>query len=96
MEREHSLSYSEESATWPSPGPNQPYPHPHTYFFNAVFNIITPISVLASHIVSSGLLLSQKAKITVNNQMGKTLKKFWCSKTKNSIRLFPLGLRKTI
>jgi hypothetical protein len=82
MEREHSLSYSEESGTWPSPEPDQPYPHSHTYFCKAVFNIFTPISVLASHIVSSGLLLSQKAKIIVNNQMGKTLKKSWCSKTK--------------
>jgi hypothetical protein len=82
MEREHSLSYSEESATWPSPEPDQPYPHPHTYFFNAFFNIITPISVSASHIVSSGLLLSQKSRITVVHQMGKTMKKSWCSKTK--------------
>jgi len=82
IEREHSLSYSEKSATWPSSEPYQPYPHPHTYFFNVVFNIITPISVSASHIGSQGLMLSRKARITVDNQMGKTLKKSWCSKTK--------------
>jgi len=82
IEREHSLSYSEKSATWPSSEPDQPCPHPHTYFFNAVFNIIIPVSVSASHIGSSGLLLSQKARITVDNQMGKTLKKSWCSTTK--------------
>jgi len=81
IEHEHSLSYSEKSATWPSPEPDQPYPHPHTYFSNAVFNIITPISVSASHIGSSGLLLSQKARIIVDNQMGKALKKYWCSTT---------------
>jgi hypothetical protein len=81
MGSERSLSYSEESAAWPSPEQYQSYPDPHTHFFNAVFNIITAISVSASHIISSGLLLSQQARITVDNQMGKIVKKSLCSKT---------------